>query len=145
MKTKLVRLCVGVLLLVAAGCASIDSRIKQTPDFANWPPAVQDKVIAGQVDVGFTREQVQVALGAPDRTFVRTTADGTTEIWSYRDRGPRFSFGVGLGVGSIGRSGGTSVGLGLGTGGGYRDDEKMGIVFDRVGQVAAIETRAGTR
>jgi len=141
MKANLAPVLLALVVLAVAGCAGVDSRVRQHPDFANWPAAVQDKVIQGQVDIGFTREQVYVALGDPDRTFTRTTADGTSEVWTYRDRKPRFSFGVGLGVGSFGRSSATSVGLGLGTSTGYRDDEKMGIVFDRLGRVASIETR----
>lgn len=132
---------VSVSLILTCGCSSVDTRARKNPNFPSWPATVQDKVLAGQVDIGLTREQVEVALGAPDRIFVRTTADGTTEVWSYRDRGPRFSFGLGIGVGSIGRSSATSLGVGLGTGGGYRDDEKMGVVFDRSGRVSAVETR----
>ena len=128
----------GALLL--AGCNSLDSRIaKNRAAFDTWPAAVQDKVVKGQVDIGFTAEQVRVALGEPDRVFTRTTADGTSEVWSYRDRGPRFSFGVGVGTGSFGRHSATSVGVGVGTGTGYRDDEKLGVVFDRTGRVERIE------
>lgn len=141
MKTKRSSLLALAVLLLAAGCATTTTRARKHPEFADWPAAVQDRVLAGQVDIGFTREQVFVALGEPDRTFARTTSDGTTEIWSYRDRGPRFSFGVGLGVGSIGRRGGSTVGVGIGTGGDYRDDEKMGVVFDRAGRVSAVEVR----
>ena len=145
MKTKIISVLVAsVALLIAAGCASVDSRIaKNRAAFNTWPPAVQDKVVRGQIDIGFTRDQVAVALGGPDRVFTRTTSDGTTETWAYRDRGPRFSFGVGVGMGSFGRHGGSfgSVGIGTSTGG-YRDDEKLGVVFDRNGVVSSIETRA---
>ncbi|HVS53713.1 MAG TPA: hypothetical protein VHD62_15260 [Opitutaceae bacterium] len=126
----------GAALLLAAGCASVDSRIaKNRAAFDAWPPAVQDKIVRGQIDVGFTREQVAVALGEPDRVFTRTTADGTAEVWSYRDRGPRVSFG--FGIGSIGRHSATSIGVS--TTSGYRSDEKLGVVFDRNGNVASIE------
>lgn len=142
MKTKRLTLVLVSCGLLAAGCSSLSSRIaKNREAFASWPPAVQDKIIAGKIDVGFTPEQVRMTLGEPDRVFTRTTADGTSEIWSYRDRKPRVSFGVGVGFGSGGRSGGTFGGVGLGTGGGYRDDEKLGVVFDRTGHVSAIEER----
>lgn len=121
----------------------MDSRIARHRDaFNTWPPAVQDKVVVGQIDLGFTTDQVAVALGEPDRVFTRTTADGTSQVWSYRDRGPRFSFGVGLGMGSWGSRGGSFGGVGIDTGGGYRDDEKLGVVFDQNGRVSSIETRA---
>src|SRR5215207_4614592 len=134
MKTKLCSLLVAATLLVAA-CSTVDSRIaKNRAAFNTWPPAVQDKVVIGQIDIGFTPDQVRVALGEPDRVFSRTTADGTSQVWSYRDRGPRFGFGVGVGMGSFGSRGGTFGGIGLGTERGYRDDEKMGVVFDASGR-----------
>lgn len=136
MKTHRLPLLGCGIALVLAGCSSVDSRVNGNPDFANWPPAVQQKVRAGEIDVGFTQQQVEVALGKPDYTSTRTTSDGTTAVWGYRERGPRFSFGVGLG--SIGRS--SSVGVGVGTStGGWRDDEKTRVLFDRNGNVAAIE------
>ncbi len=132
--------------LTATGCSTVDSRIaKRRAAFDTWPPAVQEKVVAGQIDVGFTTEQVRVALGEPDRVWARTTADGTTEVWSYRERGPRFGFGVGFGVGSLGSRGGSFGSVGLHTGTGYHDDEKMGVVFDSAGRVASIETRQRMR
>lgn len=146
MKTKLLvgLSLAGALLLV--GCSTVDSRIaKNRAAFNTWPPAVQDKVVQGQIDVGFTPEQVRVAIGEPDRVFTRTTADGTSQVWSYRDRGPRFGFGVGVGVGSFGRHGGSFGGVSVGTDGGYRDDEKLGVVIDPTGHVSAIETRTLTR
>lgn len=142
MKTRLPFLSCLVLSLVVAGCSTVDSRIADNrAAFNTWPPAVQDKVVLGQIDVGFTTEQVRVALGEPDRVFTRTTADGTSQVWSYRERGPRFGFGIGIGTGSFGHRGGTFGGVSMGTGGGYHDDEKLGVVFDPSGKVASIETR----
>lgn len=146
MKTKLAASGVALLALLLGACSTVDSRIARNRDlFNSWPPAVQDKVVVGQIAVGFTTDQVRVALGEPDRVWTRTTADGTSEVWSYRDRGPRIGFGVGVGVGSWGGRGGTFGSVGIGTGPGYRDDEKMGVVFDRTGQVASIETREQRR
>lgn len=123
---------------LVAGCSTVDSRIaKNRAEFSSWPPAVQDKVVAGKIDLGFTPEQVLMALGEPDRRFTRTTADGTTAVWSYRDHGPKISFGLGLGFG--GRRSGGFGGVVLGPG--YQDDEQLGVVFDRTGKVSAIETR----
>ena len=146
MKTRLPLLTCVALGLILAGCSTVDSRIaKNRAAFNTWPPAVQDKVVQGQIDVGFTYEQVRVALGEPDRVFNRTTADGTSQVWGYRDRGPRFGFGVGVGMGSFGRHGGSFGGVSMGTGTGYLDDEKMGVVFDPSGRVSAIETREHLR
>jgi hypothetical protein len=143
MKTKLLPFAALALLLLAAGCSTVSSRIaKNRALFDSWPPAVQEKVAAGQVDVGFTTEQVRIALGEPDRVWTRTTMDGTSEVWSYRDRGPRVGFGVGVGMGSWGGRHGSFGGVSLGTGTGYRDDEKLGVVFDRAGHVSTLETRS---
>jgi hypothetical protein len=145
--TMKTRAALFAFLLAAAltGCSTVDSRIaKNREAFNTWPPAVQDRVVRGEIDVGFTTDQVRVALGEPDRVWTRTTADGTSQVWSYRDRGPKFGFGVGVGMGSFGGSRGTMGGIGISTGpgGGYRDDEKMGVVFDPSGRVASIETRS---
>lgn len=103
--------------------------------------AVREKVAAGKIDLGFTREQVEVALGAPDRVFTRTDANGESQVWSYRDRTPRIGFGVGVGFGSWGHRGGSVGGVGIGAGTGMRDDEKLGIVFGPDGTVSAMEVR----
>jgi hypothetical protein len=136
----------GILLAVLvflSGCATVGSRIaKNRAEYETWPLAVREKVAAGQIDLGFTAQQVAVALGEPDRVFTRTTADGTSQVWSYRERGPRFGIGIGVGLGSwSSRRGGSFGTIGIGTGGGYQDDEKLGIVFDETGRVSAIETR----
>jgi hypothetical protein len=101
---------------------------------ATWPADVQAKVRAGQVAVGFTPDQVRVALGEPDRTFARTEAQGAREVWVYFDHGPKFSFGLGVGGGG----GGTRVGGGVGMSSGARDPELMRVIFEG-GRVSAIE------
>src|SRR5688500_16573073 len=105
------------------------------------PGPEQEIIVVDQIVICFTPDQVRVALGAPEGVFSRATADGTSQVWSYRDRGPRIGFGVGVGMGSFGGRSGTFGGVGIGTGTGYRDDEKMGIVFDAAGRVSSIETR----
>ena len=142
MNTKRLPAAFALCALMLAGCSTVDSRIaKNRAAFNTWPPGVQDKVVQGQIDIGFTPEQVRVALGEPDRVFTRTTSDGTSQVWSYRDRGPRIGFGVGVGMGSFGGRSGTFGGVGIGTGTGYHDDEKLGVVFDSAGRVSSIETR----
>lgn len=131
----------AILGWALAGCSSVDSRIAKYRDaFSSWPPAVQEKVAAGRIDLGFTMDQVRVALGEPYRVFTRTTADGVSEVWSYRDRKPRFGVGVGVGVGVFRGSRVSGGGVGIGTGG-YHDDERLGVVFDRNGRVTAVEER----
>jgi hypothetical protein len=132
-KTKLL-----FLALAVAGCSTVDSRIaRDQPEFDSWPPAVQQKVRARQVDLGFTPAQVFMALGDPDRKYTRTTAEGTTEVWAYRDDRPAFSFG--LGFGSAGGSSAYGAGVGVTTGG-DRDDDKLRVIFAD-GKVIALESR----
>jgi|EndMetStandDraft_4_1072995.scaffolds.fasta_scaffold356547_2 hypothetical protein len=142
MKTSLISPALAILVLIgAAGCSSPASRISRNEAaFAQWPAAVQEKVRAGKIDVGFTQEQTRVALGAPVRIFTRTTAEGTGEVWAYADNRPSFSFG--LGIGSVRGNTGTSVGLGY-SDRDWRDGERMRVVFDREGKVTTIESGRG--
>jgi hypothetical protein len=137
MKTFL-SLFLGCALLAAAGCSTVSSRIDQhRAEFASWPPAIQDQVRAGKVDIGFTAEQVRVALGDPVRTFTRRSTEGTAEIWAYQnDRGPRFSFGLGMGSWRGGTGFGSSVVV---RDGDWRGDEMMRVVLTN-GRVTSIET-----
>ena len=102
---------------------------------------MQAKIRAGRIDVGFTPEMVQVALGDPDRKSTRTTAAGTSEVWAYFDHGPKFSFGVGLGAvnGASAYGGGVAVGNRD-----LLDDEILRVIFDG-DRVTAIETRKGVQ
>jgi hypothetical protein len=125
-------------LVFLAGCSTTDSRIKShQAAFDAAPAQVQAKIQAGQVDVGFTQEQVTMSLGKPDRSYTRTTARGTAEIWAYADNTPSFS----IGIGAVGGGGGTMVGSGVAlSSGGDRYDDKVRVIFED-GRVTAIETR----
>lgn len=72
-------------LWTAAGCVSTPARrIAKEPDvFAAFPADVQERVRKGEVDVGFTRDMVRLALGAPSRVVTRRAAGGEIEIWLY--------------------------------------------------------------
>lgn len=136
------KLCILVLTcwaaLIAAGCSTTDSRIaKNRAAFESWPADVREKVQAGRVDVGFTPEQVRVALGEPARKYTRTSSEGTAEVWAYEKSGPRFSIGIGGGSyhGGSGMGGGVSVGTG-----GVSTEDAVRVVFTD-GRVSAIEQR----
>jgi hypothetical protein len=125
-------------LLLAVACSSPESRIlANAAAFNAWPSEVQQKVRAGQVDVGFTEEMVLVALGAPEGKSVRTTEEGTAEVWTYADRGPHFSIGVGVGSARGGSAYGGAVTV---SDNGFRGEERMRVVFNG-GKVSAIERR----
>ncbi len=134
MKIPLYCLLAAWCLLGLIGCAGTpsDRVAKKQALYDGWPVAVQAKVKAGQVDVGFTPDQVWVALGEPDRKYTRTTAKGTAEIWAYLEQSPRFSIGLGVGGGSFG--GGVAI-----SDRPAHDDERQRVIFEN-GLVSAIES-----
>lgn len=87
---------------VLAACAGPSSRIKKhQSEFDAYPADVQKKIRVGQVDVGFTDQQVALALGRPDRIYARKTAAATQEVWAYGGAyGSRGGLGLGLGMGA---------------------------------------------
>lgn len=138
MKILTTILCTAGLIL-AAGCSTLGSRItKSQEEFNSWPTEVQDKILAGQVDVGFTPGQVLVALGEPQRKYSRTTEQGSSEVWAYTKGGSGLSIGLGLGTGR----GSTAYGGGVAYDTSRRgsDDERLRIVFQD-GRVASLESR----
>lgn len=76
---------VAVVAVLVAGCVSTpEKRIKKEPQvFAAFPPEIQQKVKRGEVEVGFSRDMVRLALGAPHRVSTRTTESGQFEVWTY--------------------------------------------------------------
>ena len=123
---------------LAGGCVGSTpaTRIEQRPAvFRAWPEAVQAKVRAGQVEVGFTPDMVRMALGEPDRVRSLVTPQGRSEIWIFFDHGPHFSIGLGVGV----SSGHNAYGGGAGVGAGPDGEERLRVIFDG-GKVSAIET-----
>lgn len=119
------------------GCSSPDSRIKKNQASFNALPAeTQAKIRAGKVEVGYTPAMVIMALGEPDRRYLRTSEKGQTEVWAYRDKGPAFSIGLGVGGGG----GSTAVGGGIGVStAGDREEDKIRVLFE-AGKVSATET-----
>lgn len=132
-----------LVLLAAAGCASTPtSRVaKNKALYSQWPADVQEKVAAGKIMVGFTPEQVRLALGEPSRTFIRTTHDGTAETWAYRENPARFN--IGLGLASSGGSTGVSGRINV-SNAGYRAGERTHVIFEGGrGSVTETAIRSG--
>lgn len=126
----------AVLVAIAAGCSSTASRIDDNQAlFNSYPVDVQQQIRAGQVGVGFTPEQVTMALGKPDRAYTRQTEAGSSEVWAYTESSPALSFGLG-GFGFGGGS--TAVGGGVGVGTGGKEDDKVRVVFAS-GHVVSVE------
>lgn len=130
----------GVCALGLSACSSPDSRIKEhAATFSALPSETQGKIRGGHVDIGFTQEMVVMALGEPDRRYSRTTSEGTSEVWAYRDRSPRVSLGFGIAGGSHS----SGVGAGVGLSSGDHAEDRVRIIFAQ-GRVTAIERRGGT-
>lgn len=51
-----------------------------------WPVATKVAILRRVAKIGFTREQVTLALGDPQTKAVEETAAGTTESWAYAGR-----------------------------------------------------------
>ena len=120
-----------------AACAGPQSRIKKhQAEFDSYPPAVQQKIRAGQVDTGFTDRQVALALGRPDRVYARKTASAQQEVWAYGGAGPHVGIGVGVGLGA-GPLGG---GIGVDSEPEIDRGESIRVVLQN-GAVVAVESR----
>jgi hypothetical protein len=133
---KLRRHCwAGLAALVLAACSTVASRIDDNrAAFNSYPPAVQQKIRAGQVDIGFTPDMVRMALGDPDHRYERTTAAGQSEIWGYSSRGPQFS----IGIGGFGGSGNFGGGVGVSTGSYGPLPDALSVIFQD-GKVVAVD------
>lgn len=139
-QNPVLRAMIATLVLMVAGCASTPAqRVAGSTAFDTYPSAIQEKILAGEVDVDFTEEMVRLALGKPDQVSRRQTSEGDAEVWSYMDRKPSISFGFGVGGGS----GRTHTGAGVMVGGrDWSDGARTRVIF-RDGKVTAVESRAG--
>jgi hypothetical protein len=128
---------VSLLLgLSVAGCSTVNSRVAAAPTvMQESPEEVRRLIRAGEVAVGFTRDQVRLALGDPNGVTRRVGARGDEEVWSYYRRGPWLGLGVGVGVMSGSRSGGAGVGVGVG---GREEEPRIRVTFVD-GVVSAVE------
>ena len=128
---------VSILGLAAAlaACSTPQSRIKRRQaEFDSYPPEVQRAIRAGQADVGFTREQVALALGRPDRMDTLKTAAGVQDVWLYGigSGGPRVGLGFGLGAGPgavVGGGVGAVGDVGLAPDASVVGDARLRVVF----------------
>jgi hypothetical protein len=129
-----------VLALIAAGtpgCTEVpaDRIAAHQAEFSSWPPDVQAKVRAGQVALGFTQEQVFIALGDPTRRSEAGVPGDVTEVWVYHRQAPRFSFGIGGGS----FNGHTAVGGDVSAGGLKLGVDENGRVTFHNGLVSVVE------
>jgi hypothetical protein len=120
--------------VLLAACAGVSSRIDEHRAlFDASTPEVQRSIRGGRIEVGFTKEQVYMALGRPDRVVERKTSVDARETWLYGvPQTPLLGFG--LGVGGVGFVAAEPV-----------DDPpdraaRLSVAFDN-GQVVSIATR----
>ena len=67
-----------------AACATPAARIKKNQALFDALPAAEQALIReGKVAIGFTPDMVRLAVGEPDQRWIRTDAQGKSEIWSY--------------------------------------------------------------
>jgi hypothetical protein len=72
-------------LLGLAGCSTLESRIEGNREvFDAFPAQVQRKITAGEIERGFTKPMVTIALGDPDDVYRKEDAQGASEIWIYK-------------------------------------------------------------
>ena len=105
----------GVLF---AGCASIDRRIeKHQVYFDQLEAEDQAKIRQGQIDIGFEKQMVEIAMGRPAAVKTRRTAEASSDIWIYNGVRTEFvyshsNFHYGHGVTPIGHGGAVRYGHG---------------------------------
>jgi uncharacterized protein YneF (UPF0154 family) len=78
------------VILFSIGCTK---SVRYTEEeIKNFPPATQDHIRKGEIDLGMTKEQVRYAWGAPDSIkFLDPFEEKAREEWVYSQTG---TFGV---------------------------------------------------
>jgi hypothetical protein len=85
------RLLFAALLLVLAGCSTIDSRIREKEaEFNSLPPAAQAQIRQGIIAVGYTPDMVYMAIGRPDEVRERSDKGGRETVWKYNSYYDRY-------------------------------------------------------
>lgn len=98
-------------IVLLSACSTTGSRIQQQQElFDSYPPATQAAIKNAEVQLGFSADMVQMALGKPAHTMTQATTDGTLMTLSFSKKRPGLGFSIG--GGSFGGS--TSVGGGVG-------------------------------
>ena len=92
-RTGIVTAVAMLLLMIATGCATPESRIKKHPEmFSAFPPEVQERVRLGEIRVGDTSDMVYIALGHPDRVYTRQTSHAALEVWAFTEHNYRHDY-----------------------------------------------------
>jgi outer membrane protein assembly factor BamE (lipoprotein component of BamABCDE complex) len=85
-------LLLAAVLLLVAGCQSVDDRIQEKPDvFAQLDRLTQDKIKQGIIDLGYTQDMVYLALGNPDEKRAKYDANERSATWVYNTYYERYN------------------------------------------------------
>jgi hypothetical protein len=122
-----------------AGCVTStpQSRIDANrAAYSEFPSDVRRNIREGRVEVGYTAEMAEMALGKPGRKLSRLDeTNEQSEVWIYYHNRPRMSVGMAVGSGGY-RS--TSTGISMSTTP-DADMETMRLIL-RDGHIVAVET-----
>ena len=84
MKPRLPLILFLAAALGLAGCSTVDKRIEEkSAAFAAYPAEIQENLRKGIVEIGYTPDQVYIALGKADDKRERVTARGRELTWIY--------------------------------------------------------------
>jgi len=75
-----------------AACSTPEARIRgHQAEFNAYPAEVRQKIRMGKAAVGFSPEQVKLALGEPDRFYTRKSSGTSRKSGLTTERGRRTS------------------------------------------------------
>lgn len=113
-------------VVLALGCATPERRIAKNQEaFDAYPAEVQEKIRRGEIAVGFTQEQVVMALGEPNRKTEVFSDDQVAHVWTWTKTQP----GIGIGFGTGQRVGNVGIGTGISTGRGSTTEDERVVEF----------------
>ncbi|OGP62752.1 MAG: hypothetical protein A2170_10070 [Deltaproteobacteria bacterium RBG_13_53_10] len=84
----------AALVVLCARCAavSLKSRQNYVKYRADLTPAIERAILAGEVAIGMTEDDVWASIGRPDRVNRSTYEFGTRVQFCYDNIGSRFNF-----------------------------------------------------
>ena len=128
-------------LALAIACSTTEKRIESDQTlFDSYSPAVQENIRNGVIEIGYTPEMVEMALGKPGRKDQVQAESGATEVWTYQKTRPGIGIGVGSGVG-VGSHTGIGTGVSVGKPGGKEDQAVVEFVAGRVARFSTPAPR----
>ncbi len=73
-----------LLAVLLGGCSTFERRSQEkAATFESLSPEEREKLKRGVIEIGNNPDMVYIALGRPDQTRERATAEGRETIWTY--------------------------------------------------------------